>query len=40
VAISEHLAGRYAGREGIAVDVVHRDTNLSPDEAYRPIRRR
>jgi UPF0042 nucleotide-binding protein len=40
VAISEHLAGRYAGREGIAVDVVHRDTDLSPDEAYRPIRRR
>jgi UPF0042 nucleotide-binding protein len=28
VAISEHLAGRYQGRDGIAVDVVHRDVEL------------
>jgi UPF0042 nucleotide-binding protein len=28
VAISEHLAARYKGRDGIAVDVVHRDVEL------------
>ncbi len=28
VAISEHLASRYKGRDGIAVDVVHRDVEL------------
>ena len=28
VAISEHLAARYRGRDGIAVDVVHRDVEL------------
>ncbi|HEX2085750.1 MAG TPA: RNase adapter RapZ [Solirubrobacteraceae bacterium] len=40
VAIAEHLAARYRDREGIAVDVVHRDADLQPDEAYRPIKRR
>jgi UPF0042 nucleotide-binding protein len=40
VAIAEHLAARYTGRDGIAVDVVHRDADLGPDEAYEPIRRR
>ncbi|HEX8204653.1 MAG TPA: RNase adapter RapZ [Solirubrobacteraceae bacterium] len=29
VAIAEHLAERYKGRDGIAVDVRHRDTELS-----------
>jgi len=28
VAIAEHLGGRYKGRDGIAVDVVHRDVEL------------
>ena len=28
VAIAEHLAARYKGRDGIAVDVLHRDTEL------------
>ncbi|HEX8084302.1 MAG TPA: RNase adapter RapZ [Solirubrobacteraceae bacterium] len=28
VAIAEHLAARYQGRDGIAVDVVHRDVEL------------
>jgi UPF0042 nucleotide-binding protein len=28
VAIAEHLAARYKGRDGIAVDVTHRDTDL------------
>ncbi|MDQ3740242.1 MAG: RNase adapter RapZ [Actinomycetota bacterium] len=28
VAIAEHLAARYKGRDGIAVDVVHRDVEL------------
>ena len=28
VAIAEHLAERYKGRDGIAVDVLHRDTEL------------
>ncbi len=28
VAISEHLAARYKGWEGVAVDVVHRDVEL------------
>jgi RNase adapter protein RapZ len=28
VAIAEHLAARYQGRDGIAVDVLHRDTEL------------
>jgi UPF0042 nucleotide-binding protein len=35
VAITEHLAGRYRGQEGLSVDVIHRDTHLSPNEAYR-----
>ena len=35
VAITEHLAGRYRGQEGLTVDVIHRDTHLSPSEAYR-----
>ena len=35
VTIAEHLAERYRGREGITVDVLHRDTHLSPNEAYR-----
>jgi UPF0042 nucleotide-binding protein len=35
VAIAEHLAGRYRGQEGLTVDIVHRDTHLSPDQAYR-----
>lgn len=38
VAITEHLAARYRQREGLSVDVVHRDAHLSPREAYRPIR--
>ena len=29
VAIAEHLAARYKGRDGVAVDVLHRDTELS-----------
>ena len=40
VAIAEHLGGRYKDRAGLAVDVVHRDADLSPDEAYRPVKRR
>jgi UPF0042 nucleotide-binding protein len=40
VTIAEHLAARYRGRDGIALDVVHRDADLGPDEAYRPIKRR
>ena len=36
VAIAEHLAERYRGQEGLIVDVIHRDTHLSPNEAYRP----
>ena len=40
VAIAEHLAARYKGRPGLAVDVVHRDADLSPEEAYRPVKRR
>ncbi|HEV3000210.1 MAG TPA: RNase adapter RapZ [Solirubrobacteraceae bacterium] len=28
VAVAEHLAARYKGRDGIAVDVVHRDVDL------------
>lgn len=35
VAIAEHLAERYRDREGMNVDVVHRDTHLPPNEAYR-----
>ncbi len=35
VAITEHLAGRYRGQDGLAVEVIHRDTHLSPSEAYR-----
>ena len=35
VAITEHLAGRYRGQEGLSVDIIHRDTHLSPSEAYR-----
>jgi UPF0042 nucleotide-binding protein len=35
VAIAEHLAERFRGREGLTVDVIHRDTHLSPSEAYR-----
>jgi len=35
VAIAEHLAERYRGREGLIVEVIHRDTHLSPNEAYR-----
>ena len=38
VAIAEHLGARYAPREGLDVEVVHRDAHLSPREAYRPIR--
>jgi UPF0042 nucleotide-binding protein len=38
VAIAEHLGDRFTGREGLTVDVVHRDAHLTPREAYRPIR--
>jgi UPF0042 nucleotide-binding protein len=37
VAIAEHLAARYRGREALSVDVAHRDAHLSPDQAYRPV---
>jgi UPF0042 nucleotide-binding protein len=30
VAIAEHLAARYEGREGIDVSVAHRDIDRSP----------
>jgi UPF0042 nucleotide-binding protein len=35
VAITEHLAERYGGKDGLSVNVLHRDTHLSPNEAYR-----
>jgi UPF0042 nucleotide-binding protein len=35
VAITEHLARRFADAEGVTVEVIHRDTHLSPSEAYR-----
>ena len=38
VAIAEHLGDRFTGREGLTVDVVHRDAHLTPREAYRQIR--
>jgi UPF0042 nucleotide-binding protein len=36
VAIAEHLAERFAGNEGLTVDVIHRDSHLAPHQAYRP----
>jgi UPF0042 nucleotide-binding protein len=38
VAIAEHLADRYRERDGLDVQVAHRDVHLSPREAYRPVR--
>jgi UPF0042 nucleotide-binding protein len=35
VAITEHLHERYRDEEGMTVAVIHRDTHLSPSEAYR-----
>lgn len=37
VAIAEHLAKRFDGREGITVDIVHRDAHLNPAQAYAPV---
>jgi UPF0042 nucleotide-binding protein len=36
VAIAEHLGQRYGKRDGVNVEVHHRDALLSPSEAYRP----
>ena len=36
VAVVEHLVSRYAATDGMSVAAVHRDTHLTPDEAYKP----
>jgi UPF0042 nucleotide-binding protein len=39
VAVAEHLGARYRERDGLSVAVVHRDADLSPDEAYKQTAR-